>query len=155
MDALTQHRIAAACGNALMCYSEAWMAAWSGAVDQMVELTKEPEQKPSSWFNPAPNGAPFYGPPSEAAAMWCTMAGLPVQTWLQMMPLRGVPTAWPFAYWLIAAGVPKDVAWPTAEGNAAMLEASTLATAEFQTAFAAFRTDGGHSTSVVHFSYTA
>jgi hypothetical protein len=153
MDADTQHRIATACGNAMMCYSEAWMAAWTAAATtaagQIAELTTPAaERRPTSWFNAAPNGTPFYADADQNLAMWSTFSGLPVQTWLTMMPLRGEPSSWPFAYWLIAAGLPKDVAWPTAQGNAAVLEASSLAATEIQRVFATYRTDGEPDASV-------
>lgn len=65
--------------------------------------------------------------------------------WLSMFPLRGPPTAWPMAFVMIAAGVPQQVAWPTAEANAAAMEAAETATKTMNQIFSSYRSDGGHA----------
>ena len=135
----------------------------------------EAETKPTSWFNPDLNGQPHYGeqaakhstplmPPwmtgyaAPSAAAWpfgamptnaspfnAMMAVSPFEAWMNMFPLRGGPIAWPMAFWMLSAGVPKSVAWPAAEANAAMMEAAEVASEQFNTVFANYRTDSGYA----------
>ncbi len=63
------------------------------------------------------------------------------------VPLRGMPAAWPFAQVMINAGVPRDVAWPAAEANAAVIGAAEAATQGFQKVFAACQTGSGFASS--------
>ena len=58
-----------------------------------------------------------------------------------MVSFRGSPAAWPMAFMMVAAGVPRNVAWPTAEANAAAIEAADIARRSWDT-FSTYRTDG-------------
>ncbi|MEQ1576844.1 MAG: hypothetical protein ABL894_04255 [Hyphomicrobium sp.] len=69
----------------------------------------------------------------------------PFEVWFNMFPLRGGPAAWPMAFFMLSAGMPKSVAWPTATANAAMMEAAEVATGQMQSAFSSFRSDSGYA----------
>lgn len=90
---------------------------------------------PANWFANWPKD--LFGSPLPAVA--------PFAVWLDMFPLRGGPAAWPMAYFMLSAGIPKAVAWPTATANAAMMEAAEVVTGQLQGAFASYRSDGGHA----------
>jgi hypothetical protein len=96
---------------------------------------------PAPWMPFAWPGLPTSTPP--AAAM------NPFAAWLDMVSFRGSPAAWPMACMLIAAGIPRNVAWPTAEANAAAIEVADLARKSLETAFSTYRTDGGHATAQI------
>jgi hypothetical protein len=69
--------------------------------------------------------------------------------WLGMFPAAAAapPAAWPMAFMMMASGVPRSVAWPTAEANIAVMDAAEVASASVQQAFASYRSDGGHAVS--------
>ncbi len=87
-----------------------------------------------------PLGNPMLGP------MLGPMAN-PMTAWLAMFPFSSPPSAWPMAFMLMSSGVPHSVAWPTAEANAAVMDAADAATQSIKQVFASYRTDGGHSSS--------
>ena len=62
-----------------------------------------------------------------------------------MFPFAAPPAAWPMAFMMMASGVPHSVAWPTAEANAAVLDAADAATQLDQEGFASYHTEGGHA----------
>lgn len=68
--------------------------------------------------------------------------------WLDLFPLRGPPAAWPLAYLMLAYGVPRSVAMPAAEANAAAIEAVDAAMKPLR-AFASYRSDGGHAATIL------
>ena len=171
MSELPAERIATCCSEAMLGYAEAaqamWWAAAQEAIDQFSRVVKtvapDAEAKPSSWFNSKLNGHPYYGDAAsggENPALSWFDAGAPVagwpatampivspfEVWLNMFPLRGGPAAWPMAFFMLSTGVPKAVAWPTAEANAAMLEAVEVASEQFKSVFANYRTDSGYAT---------
>ena len=49
------------------------------------------------------------------------------------------------AFMMVSSGVPHTVAWPTAEANAAVLDAADAATQSIKKAFASYHTEGGHA----------
>ena len=127
-----------------------------------------------AWQEPARDfwrkaAAPSTNPPLNPWAMnpwtanpwtanpWSAMGSMPQQmvmqqmaAWWGMFPLRGAPASWPGAYALMTAGVPKEVAWPTAEANVAMLDAAQAATEQVEQVtwtFASYRTETGYATS--------
>ena len=61
---------------------------------------------------------------SAPAMMAMAMSFTPFAMWWGYA-MRGPTFAWPMAYTMIASGVPESVAWPTAEANAAVLDAPT------------------------------
>jgi len=88
---------------------------------------------------PMPMGFPFAGTNPFAGANAAFSA------WLGMFPIAAPPAAWPMAFMLMASGVPRSVAWPTAEANAAVMDAADAANASVQKVFSSYRTEGGHS----------
>ncbi len=66
--------------------------------------------------------------------------------WLGMFPCYAAPpAAWPMAFMMMASGVPRSVAWPTAEANIAVMEAADVAAVSVQKVLASYRSDGGHA----------
>ena len=64
------------------------------------------------------------------------------------MPLRGSSKSWPFAQVMIESGVPRAVAWPAAEANAAALEAADEASNGLRQVIASYHTENGFATAV-------
>ncbi len=64
-----------------------------------------------------------------------------------MFPIAASPAVWPMAFMLMSAGVPRSVAWPTAEANAAVMEAADVAAVSVKQVFASYQTPGGHAVS--------
>jgi hypothetical protein len=70
---------------------------------------------------------------------------------LEFWGMSRAPVAWPMAFMMISAGLPRSVAVPAAEANAAVLDAAELAGEALQNAYARYRSDSGHaSTHVVY-----
>jgi hypothetical protein len=61
------------------------------------------------------------------------------------VPLRGSSKSWPFAQVMIESGVPRAVAWPAAEANAAALEAADTASNGFRQVMASYHTESGYA----------
>ena len=75
----------------------------------------------------------------------------PWDLWLSMTPFGRSPIVLQMAFAMMAFGVPRSVAMPAAEANAAAFEAAEAAAAPFQDAFASYRSDGGHaSAQIIH-----
>ena len=137
------------------------MSMWLGAVEAM--MPKPPEPEPRSWYrspdqrsmnrsasrNPFDTGRPPFGKltnpmvPSSPYEYW--------QTWMKLWPLRGPPASWPMAYMMIHSGLPRDVAFPTAAGNVAMLEAVGTASQLAVETFASYHSDGGHASAQIRY----
>jgi hypothetical protein len=73
----------------------------------------------------------------------------PMAAWFSTFPFSAPPAAWPMAFMMMSSGVPHSVAWPTAEANAAVMDAADAATQSIKQVLASYRTDGGHGTSQV------
>ncbi len=166
-----QDRFAKSYADAMFGYANAANAAywamtqdalrlWSDAASQMIE----PEARPKSWFNPNPSAPSslYPAPPSTPMAAWALPnfnmffpfgGAAPAMTspfhfWFSMFPASAAPAAWPMAYAMMTTGVPRDVAWPAAEANAAMLDAAEAAGEQMDEIFSSFRSDGGHAATV-------
>ncbi len=63
----------------------------------------------------------------------------PFAQWMEMMQPKN-SMAWPMAVGMISIGVPEQVAWPTARGNAAALEAFGTAAKSVEDSFKAYGT---------------
>ena len=81
------------------------------------------------------------------------MALTPMTVWWNLMPANAVPTSWPMAYAFMSSGVPRAVAWPAAEANAAMIDAAEAAAETVNTAFASYRSESGYT--MAQMSYPA
>ncbi len=147
------------------------MAMWAQAFDAMLPK-QEPE--PRSWYRaPAPQGAPTRAPAPNpfvafAAFGWPgrrnefgfarrdTSGALPGspfefwQAWMRMWPVQGTPACWPMAFMLMQAGWPRNVAYPTAMANLAMLEAVGTATQLANETYSSYQSAGGHALAHVH-----
>lgn len=69
----------------------------------------------------------------------------PITAWLTAFPFPLPTAAWPMAFMMISQGVPHAIAWPTAEANAAVLDAADVARRSIQKAFASYQTESGHA----------
>ena len=69
----------------------------------------------------------------------------PFAAWLNMFPMTAPSAAWPMAFMMMASGVPRSVAWPTAEANAAVMDAAGAAAASVRKVYSSYHTEGGHS----------
>lgn len=62
---------------------------------------------------------------ADPTPFWATLTPLP--GWWTMLPTRHPTVTWPMAYGMTVAGVPRAVAWPIAEANAAAMDAAQTA----------------------------
>ena len=124
---------------------------WTSATRRSANQTAPPF---GAWPNPAleffklPNPWAAAGNPWTAAGAGGTAAQLafsPIAAWWGMFPLNGNPSSWPMAYGMMTAGVPREVAWPTAEANAAAMDAAEAATDAINTVFASYRSESGYA----------
>lgn len=131
-----------------------WCTALSGLVEEPASPAKaepassvasEPpfgfaitDWSPMAWFDPRRFDAlwrlDFTTPPATAML---AMANT--------VPLRGTSSSWPMAKVMIDSGVPRSVAWPTAEANAAALKAADTASNGLRRIVANFHTDSGYA----------
>lgn len=124
------------------------LAIWGETARSVADAGRPQEEtRPRSWYQPPPPvrsallshetssrdawGFPRYdrnymGVRAPFASLTPEMPS-PFSVWFSMFPLRGSPTSWPMAFAMIASGVPQAVAWPTAEANAALLDAARAA----------------------------
>lgn len=65
--------------------------------------------------------------------------------WFNMFPYAAPSAAWPMAFMMMASGVPRSVAWPTAEANVAAMDAADAAAVSVREAFASYRSDSGYA----------
>jgi hypothetical protein len=73
----------------------------------------------------------------------------PMDIWLAMTPFGRSPMVLQMAVAMMSIGVPRDVAMPAAEANAAALRAAETATEPLRAVLASHRTDGGHATAQI------
>jgi hypothetical protein len=165
LDFQLQERFARGCADAAFGYTAATTAAYVALADQVLDfwagflntsrresaapgaawgwpvpVRQEPPHAlfdPFGWAAPRRKGAPLGHPFSPGYAAF--------SVWLDMFPFAAPPAAWPMAFTLIASGVPRSVAWPAAEANAAAMDAVDAAAVTVQQVFPGYRTDGGHA----------
>lgn len=153
---------------------------WSNAMNSMVPKPEEPRswyrdprhnnpmqlslgfaQPFNPWAsNPWASNAwsasfPFYWPNMGSAPAAFPAANFmmnPVMVWMRAFPLQGPPAAWPMAFALMGWGVPRDVAYPTAAANTAILDAVQTTARAVEQTFATYRTDNGYATAQIRFS---
>lgn len=106
------------------------------------------------WFGllPAAGGAvpvPFSWSPDVRAdpigAMMQAWRAAPLAV-MEFWRIERAPVAWPMMLVMLAAGLPRNVAVPTAEANAAALDAVTIAGEAVEEVFSSYRSDSGHAT---------
>lgn len=176
LDTQLQSKFMKCCADAAFGYANATAAANVAAVGQMFDFwasmarSMSPEPEPKSWyrhpdgrsetapawpmwwgmpFAPAANGART-GTPFGFAAMPTPAAA--AKAWFDMFPLKGSPACWPMAYSMMSIGVPRAVAYPTAEANVAVIEAAETAKQQMTKSFASYRSSGGHATAQIVFA---
>lgn len=137
------------------------MSMWLGAIDAMVPKATEPE--PRSWYRTPDQrragATPFrypYGTAGRSAASY--RAPLPFanpyefwQSWMRMWPLQGPPASWPMAYMMIHSGLPRDVAYPAAAANVAVMEAVGTASQLAVETFASYHSDSGYASAQLRY----
>lgn len=149
-----EERFAKCWSDAMFGYANAMSAAcwamtgqmltlWGEAADGVAKATKtsRPADKVESWYKPnqpvrnalLPVGTPaamswgFMNMPAASPFGAATAHRSPIDLWFDMLPINGSPAAWPMACAMLSAGLPKAVAWPTAEANIAMMGAAKAA----------------------------
>jgi hypothetical protein len=111
-----------------------------------------PAPRPSMVGNPWEAMAQFAEAMSHALSAMSQMpvrsvagAGNPMAAWLTTLPFGSAPAAWPMAFMMMSSGVPHAIAWPTAEANAAVLDAADVARQSMQKVLASYQTEGGYA----------
>lgn len=129
-------------------YGEIWLAGlefWSSAVTGTVPDRKE-RSAPFGHSAEDWSGLPWLDPVRTES--W-TRHMFPVtpldvfNAWAGVMPLRGTSTAWPTAKLMIDSGVPRSVAWPAAQANAAAIDAAAAVVEPMRKVFAAAHGETG------------
>lgn len=94
---------------------------------------------PMMWFDPRRFDAlwklDFTTPPATAMLAMANTT----------LPLRGTSASWPMAKVMIDSGIPRSVAWPAAEANAAALKAADTASNGLRRVIANFHSDSGYA----------
>jgi hypothetical protein len=170
LDPHLQERFARRCTDAAFGYSAATTAAYAAFADQVLNfwtgVLSPPERQPArrpetmwGWWPTPPAQrelpampfmpfSPFGWPAASSQAAFSPFPNSvygPFAAWLNMFPLAAPSTAWPMAFMMMASGVPRSVAWPTAEANAAVMDAADAAAASVRRVYSSYRTEGGHS----------
>lgn len=158
-----QARFAKSCSDAAFGYARAATAAYVNIAGQSIDLWSESARSASRGFAP-----PEPEPPKVAATpfeFWMTASNdwmkvwggmtpfadqsgrpSPMAVWWSLVPPNATPASWPMAYAFMSAGVPSAVAWPAAEANAAVIDATEAATETFTTTFSSYRSTTGFAT---------
>ncbi|MDZ4843382.1 MAG: hypothetical protein SH859_14750 [Hyphomicrobium aestuarii] len=141
----------AACSEMMMFGLDLWSAALSGFTGDPVPPARH--AKPTASFGQSHEdwaGLPWLDP--NKVSCWMRMAS-PISPldflngWGSGVPLRGTPASWPGAMSMIDAGIPRSVAWPAAEANAAALDAAAAAVEPMRKVFATAHGDSGFASS--------
>ena len=176
LDGATQQKFVRGCTHAAAGYAAAATAAYTDLASQALDFwcmafsglgeapapadDDEAEEAPKTAWHPEP---PF----GMAMSDWCAFPWLDPRRFESMMqlnsttppfaammafanavPLRGSSASWPFAQVMIESGVPRAVAWPAAEANAAVLEAADLASRDMRQVLANYHTENGFAGAV-------
>lgn len=175
LDTASQQRFARGCAEASLGYATAATAAysqlasqaldfWCTALSGLVEEKSGDRDAPKPSASPAPCGEMPFG---MSLADWTPFPwfdGRRVQAMFNFdtstpppvaflalanaFPLRGSSASWPFAQAMIESGVPRAVAWPAAEANAAALDAADVASNGFRQIVASYHTESGYATAM-------
>jgi hypothetical protein len=163
-------RIARGCAEASLGYAAAataaytelayrafdfWSTALSGLVDQPQDDAGTAAAEPMATSEAEPPFGlsmvdwcpfPWLDPRRYDAVKNLDAASHPMAAMFAMAgfaPLRGSPASWGMAHLLIESGVPRTVAWPAAEANAAALDVADAATAGVRQIMANYHTENG------------
>ncbi len=167
LDPKLQARFTRSCTDAAFGYTAATIAAYEAFTDQVlnfwadalgpVQSDETPET--NAWTDtplvrqdtPPTPFAPFAWmmdsrwQPSTTGYAYGNAFASPFAAWFGMFPFAASPAVWPMAFMLISAGVPRSVAWPTAEANVAVMDAADAAAVSVKQVFTSFQTAGGHA----------
>jgi hypothetical protein len=173
LDTRLQERFTRRCTDAAFGYSAATTAAYAAFADQVFDFwagVLEPERRET----PAPQMAwgwpmamPVTAPPPRRAATpvpffpfpWAVpeqsrsapadaafaVAQAAFSAWLGMFSYAVPSPAWPMACMMMASGVPRSGAVPTAQANLAVMDAAEAASSSMHQALASYRGDSGHA----------
>lgn len=147
-----------ASGAAYQSIAHQMLRMWGQSVDAMVEGAQQtPPANPMQMFQQAsasrsggfdcmmpwaaiPNAMMVGSNPMASFMPFGSTAAYgmysPFAQWMEMMQPKN-STAWPMAVGMISFGVPEQVAWPTARGNAAALDAFGVASKSVEKALSA------------------
>ena len=172
LDTALQQRFARRCAEASMGYATAATAAYSQMAVQALDfwcmalsglVEEQPGERPTTktYASAAPHSEMPFG---MSLADWTPFPWLdgrrveamfnfdtstpPPMAFLALsnaFPLRGSSASWPFAHAMIESGVPRAVAWPAAEANAAALDAADAASKGFRQVIASYHTESGYA----------
>lgn len=163
--------IAQSCAEAATGYAAAATAAYTEMASQALDFwctalsgLAEPsaqEDKFRSRTAPAVKSEPAFGlsaadwnpmswfDPRRFESLWkldfLTPPGHAMLAVANTVPLRGTSASWGMAKVMIDSGVPRSVAWPAAEANAAALKAADTASNGLRNAVANFHTGSGYA----------
>ncbi|MGD9785050.1 MAG: hypothetical protein AB7E80_08955 [Hyphomicrobiaceae bacterium] len=166
-------RIARSTAEAASGYANAAFAAYAGFARQSIDFWSDTleamvpkAEEPRSWyreprqhvstqvFNPWVAFSESFWPGmrnGQFAAMPAATFN-PFMAWMRAFPLQGPPACWPMAFVMMGWGVPRDVAYPAAKANTAMIDAVKATAKVVEESFASYRTDSGYATAQVRFS---
>jgi hypothetical protein len=168
-----QSQFAKSYADAMLGYMNASAAAQAAVMRQMVDLwtgamrsaaggsglgaQASPAFVPvAPWGLPALSQSPLpqwpfpQWPMSPLPMMNPAQAFLQPMDWmLSMTPFGRSPVVLQMAFAMMSFGIPRDVAMPAAEANAAALDAAETAAGPFKSMYSAFRTDGGHASAQI------
>ncbi len=170
-----QARFAKSCTEAAFGYARAATAAYVDLAGQSLDLWARAAHAATQ----APGDRPHYQPdfdrsPSpmtpfdfwlSASNDWAKAMGRmtpfgdrgsplpvnPMTVWWSLMPANALPASWPMAYAYMSSGVPRTVAWPAAEANAAVIDAAETAAETVTMAFSSYRSESGYAMSQLAF----
>ena len=110
----------------------------------------------------------FWGGDQRSSSPSWSLWGWPQQTWPQPSmpnpmnlwtawasltpganPWRTATSVWPMVVVMMAYGVPREVAIPAAEANAAVMDAKDIATKSAERVFSSYRSEGGHASAQI------
>lgn len=173
LDTNLQTRFSRSCTDAAFGYAAATTAAYADFADQVLSFwtdALQPEKRSAAPKAPAFNpfwpvpmaqagSTPMPNPFAMMAEMWMppppttrtrpsSTPAFPFAPWFGAFPFNPFapsPTVWPMAAMMMGAGVPRTVAWPTAEANAAMLDAADAMATSVKQATSSYQSQGGHA----------
>lgn len=168
MSSDMQSRLTRSCSDAAVGYATAATEAYATATtrtlqywaDHIRSYLPEEKEEPRSWYRHPDGPQPKARRPAAAASPLAPMLaagaghGVPdpmsmLASWMSLATSPRAPTVWPMAMMFMAAGVPRNVAVPAAEANAAAADATRIATAAVRSAFASYRTESGYAATPV------
>jgi len=166
-DPKLQARFARSCTDAAFGYTAATIAAYADLTSQVLNFwadalqpagdDKTPGTKEQAGFSFVRQGTmptpfspfdwmndPRWLPPTANSAIGNALSS-PFAAWFGMLPVAASPAVWPMAVMLMSAGVPRSVAWPTAEANVAVMDAADAAAVSVKQVFESYQTGGGQA----------